>query len=57
MGYSIYTYEEQIQKKTAWLAGDEVLTNFTRQLELDIKMHKEYPPAWYRDHYLKYKET
>ena len=42
--------------KTAWLKGDEVLTKFSMELEQSIKTNKEYPLAWYREHYLKYKD-
>lgn len=57
MPYHHLAYDEQIKRKSDWLLGTEVLTAFSAQLEDDIKKQKEYPPGWYRDHYLSHKET
>ena len=57
MPYHHLSYDEQIQKKSEWLQGPDVLLSFSKTLEDDIAKSKEYPPAWYRDHYLKYKDS
>lgn len=41
--YHMFSYKEQIQKKSEWLKN-EVLCSFTKDLEKFIKENKEYSP-------------